>query len=117
MRRLDWRSVAYIALLSAAFVTAVTASWRYGARLDNAAYDYIFQHYSPAPWSTHSVLLAIDERTLDAYGGMPGVRKPLAERLRIVAKAAPKAVAIDIILAYAAHPQADADLAAALDGT
>jgi signal transduction histidine kinase len=114
MRRLDWRSVAYVALLSAAFAAGVAASWRYGARLDNYAYDYMFQAYQPRPWRTESALLDIDERTLAAYGGMRGLRKSLAEALRLLQSASPKAVAVDVILADRSEdPAVDAALAEA----
>jgi signal transduction histidine kinase len=117
MKRLDLRTAAYIGLLAASFVVAWAASVRYGARIDNYAYDYMFMHYRPPAWKTESVLLAIDERTLDAYGGMPGVRKPLAEGLRIVAGSSPKAVALDVILANAVNPQLDAELTDAIHAT
>lgn len=111
-----WKSTArYAALLGAAFAVAVVGSWLFGAPLDNAAYDGMFRHYQPRPWQPESVVLAIDEAALREYGGMPGMRRPLAEALRRVAGASPEAVAIDVILADPApDKQANAELADAL---
>jgi len=118
--RLNWKSTAsYIALLAAAFVVAVVGSWMFGAQLDNYAYDYMFRLYQPQPWQPQSELLAIDERTLSAIpGGIRGIRQPLAEALRLVAPAAPKAVAVDVILAERSQdPAVDAALAQAFQAT
>ena len=59
----------------------------------------MFRLYQPPAWQPQSILLAIDEPSLNAYGGVPGLRKPLAEALRLIAPASPKAVAVDLILA------------------
>src|SRR6516165_7449938 len=98
MRRPSGRTPGYAALRTAAFAVAVAASWRYGARVDNYAYDYMYQHYQPAPWQPESVILSIDEPTLSSVGGMGRIRRPLAEALRLVAAAKPKAVAVDVTL-------------------
>ena len=118
--RLNWKSTAsYVALLAAAFVVAVVGSWMFGAQLDNYAYDYMFRLYQPKPWVPQSVLLAIDERTLSSIpGGIHGIRRPLAEALRLVAPASPKAVAVDVILAERSQdPAVDAELAQAFHAT
>src|SRR5437870_1153012 len=100
MDRRGWKSAAsYAGLLAAAWLTAVAGSWRFGAPLDNAAYDYMFRRYEPALWQAQSVLLAIDETTLQATpGGMSGIRKPLAWAVRLLSGASPKVVAVDITL-------------------
>jgi signal transduction histidine kinase len=118
--RLNWKSTAsYVALLAAAFVVAVVGSWMFGAQLDNYAYDYMFRLYQPQPWQPQSVLLAIDERTLSSVpGGIHAIRQPLAEALRLVAPASPKAVAVDVILAERSQdPAVDAALAQAFQAT
>jgi signal transduction histidine kinase len=120
MPRLNWKSTAsYAGLLAAAFVVAVVGSWMFGAQLDNYAYDYMFRLYQPQPWQPQSVLLAIDERTLSStLGGIHGIRQPLAEALRLVAPASPKAVAVDVILAERSQdPAVDAALAQAFHAT
>ncbi|MGA2270396.1 MAG: CHASE2 domain-containing protein [Bryobacteraceae bacterium] len=120
MARLNWKSTAsYVALLAAAYLVGVAGSWIFGAQLDNYAYDYWFRLYQPKLWQPQSVLLAIDEPTLSTIrGGMHGIRKPLADALRLVAAASPKAVAVDVILAERSeNPAVDAALAEAFRST
>ncbi len=95
-----WKSTAtYAGLLAAAFAGGVALSYKFGAQLDNFAYDQMFLRYQPKPWTPQSVILAIDETTLAHFGGLAGIRKPLAEAMPLVAAAHPKAVAVDLILA------------------
>ncbi len=120
MERRGWkRTSAYVGLLAAVLVVAVAGSWKLGASLDNAAYDFMFRIYGPQPWQVQSIVLAIDEMTINSIsGGMYGVRKPLADALRLVAAAKPKAVAVDVILAEKREdPSADPALAQALCAT
>src|SRR5215469_15422435 len=111
-----WQSLAaYIALLAAAFVTASLAAEFFGDEVDNYAYDEMLRRYHPEPWQYKSAVLAIDERTLSAMGGIRGVRPPLAKALRIVSAAHPKAVAVDLTLADPnASAAIDDDLADAM---
>ncbi|HEY2016077.1 MAG TPA: CHASE2 domain-containing protein [Bryobacteraceae bacterium] len=113
------RTAAYVGLLATVYVVAVAGSWMFGSALDNAAYDFMFRLYQPPPWQTQSVLLAIDEDTINSIpGGMYGIRPPLADALRLVAKGHPKAVAVDVILAEKRDEStADPDLAQALCST
>ncbi len=91
-------TLAYIGLLAAAFVVAIVASWTpFGTRIDNYVYDSIFLLYQPPSWQTESIVLAIDEPSLAAFGGLPGLRLALADGLQLIAPAAPKAVAVDVI--------------------
>ena len=118
MLRLPRQSATYWALLAGVFVLAVTASWTsLGAQIDNDAYDWMFRLYQPHAWQPESILLAIDEPSLNAYGGVPGLRKPLAEALQIIASAAPKTVAVDLILTDRTDPEVDASLEDALRAT
>src|SRR5690242_16553927 len=119
MERRDWKQRARFAvLLAAAFAVAVTGSWLLGGPLNNAAYDFFFRLYRPAPWEKQSVVLAIDEDTLRATpDGMHGIRKTLSRALRLVAEARPKAVAVDVILADQRDAATDRDLAEALCST
>ena len=107
-------TLAYTGLLAAAFVVAIVASWMpLGTRIDNYVYDSIFLLYQPPSWQTESIVLAIDEPSLSAYGGLPGLRLALAEGLQRIAPAAPRAVAVDVI---PADNTADEPAAAALEG-
>src|SRR5580692_12609360 len=113
--RISRQTAIYWALLAASFALALTASWTsFGAQLDNDAYDVMFRLYPPPPWQPQSILLAIDEPSLNAYGGVPGLRKPLAAALRLTSAASPRAVAVDVILADNTDPAIDARLEDAL---
>ena len=91
-------TLAYVGLLAAAFVVAIVASWTpLGTRIDNYVYDSIFLLYQPPSWQTESIVLAIDEPSLAAFGGVPGLRLALADGLQLIAPAAPRAVAVDVI--------------------
>src|SRR5579872_3499399 len=98
MRRTRRQNLAYAALLAGAFLLAVSLSWIFGAQIDNYMYDAMLRHNPPA-WHTESVILALDERTLNTFGGIRGIRKALARGLELLASARPKAVAVDIDLA------------------
>ena len=112
------RTVAYTGLLAAAFLVAVTASWTpLGTRIDNYAYDSIFQLYRAQPWQTESIVLAIDELSLSTFGGRLGLRQSLADALQRIAAVSPKAVAVDAILADSHDAKSDDALEAALRAT
>jgi signal transduction histidine kinase len=115
MPRFSRQSAIYVALLAGSFALALTASWSgFGAQIDNDTYDWMFRLYQPHPWTPQSILLAIDEQSLSAYGGMRNLRAPLADALQLIAAASPKAVAVDLILADNGDPAIDQRLAAAL---
>jgi signal transduction histidine kinase len=106
-------AVAYWGLLAGAFLIAVAGSW-YFSQLDNYAYDFFLRAAPPAAWQPEAIILAIDEQTLVAEGGMRNLRAPLAEGLRLLAPVHPKAIAVDIILADRSDPATDAALASAI---
>lgn len=104
----------YIALLGSVFVLSLLASWKFGAQIDNYSYDEIFRLYEPATWKPQAVILAIDEPTILAAGGMLHIRHPLAQAVRLVAAAKPKVIAMDLILADAGDPVETRELSEAL---
>jgi signal transduction histidine kinase len=110
------KAATYVGLLAAAFALAVVVAMNFGAGVDNYAYDLWFRLYQQPSWQPESAILAIDDRTLDAAGGIHEIRRPLAAALRLVNAARPKAVAVDIILATR-NAGADEKLAGALDAT
>jgi signal transduction histidine kinase len=104
-----WR---YIGLLAGVFAVAWLASLDFGAQVDNYSYDEMFRRYQPKPWTPESVVLAIDEETLEATpGGMTHIRGRLAQALRVVDAAGPKAVVVDLILTDKRDPTEDQALA------
>jgi signal transduction histidine kinase len=115
MERRGWRrSAAYVGLLCAALVVSAWGSYYFGGLIDNWAYDFIFSRTNPKPWPKHSVILAIDERTLRDQGGMPNLRRMLAKALPLVNSAKPQAVVIDVILSDREDRAVDEALARAL---
>ena len=118
MQPVKRQSAVYWLLLAGSFVLAIAASWTsFGTQIDNDAYDWMFRLYRPTPWQTESILLAIDEQSLNAYGGVPGLRKPLATALDLIAAQSPRTVAVDLILADNTDPTVDAALQAAVKRT
>jgi signal transduction histidine kinase len=118
MPALRSHNLAYVGLLAGTFVTALVAGWTpLGTQIDDYVYDWIIRLYRPAPWSTDSIVLAIDEHSLQAFKGRLGLRKALADGLEQIASASPKAVAVDAILADEADQESDDRLEAALRKT
>jgi signal transduction histidine kinase len=116
--RVGWNSTAsYAGLLVASFALALFLSYILGPQINIYAYDSMFRAHRPAAIQAESVVLAIDELTLMECDGIRGIRRPIAQELRVLAAARPKAVAIDVILADKGHPEEDAALAAALQAT
>jgi signal transduction histidine kinase len=97
MRR-SLKTVEYVALLAGCLILAWVLSALSG-QLDKNAYDAIFRMYRPPDWQTQSIVLAIDEESYQASGEVRGLRGEMAQGLELIAKASPKAVAIDMILA------------------
>ena len=75
------KAATYLGLLAADFLAAVVVAINFGAGIDNYAYDLWFRIYNPPQWKPQSAILAIDDRTLDAFGDIHQIRKPLAEAL------------------------------------
>jgi len=115
MQRPGRQRAVYPALLGGALLVAVAASWTsFGTQIDNYAYDQMFRLYTPPRWQTESILLAIDQRSLNAYDGISHLRKPLAVALERIAAASPKTVAVDLILVDHTEPAVDARLETAM---
>jgi signal transduction histidine kinase len=115
MAALRRHNLAYAGLLAGTFLIGLAAGWTpLGAGIDNYVYDWILRLYHPRPWSTDSIVLAIDEHSLQAFKGRLGLRKALADGLNLISSVSPKAVALDAILADDTDPDSDDRLEAAL---
>ncbi len=91
-----WR---YSAALCAAAALAILLSWTpVGRQLDLWTYDLLLRLLPPAPAPSAAVILAIDERTLEASGGLLNLRRPVGEALQILAQHQPAVLAVDIVL-------------------
>ena len=117
--RVGWNSTAsYVGLLAASFALALFISYILGPQINDYAYDSMYRAYRPpSRCRPESVVLAIDELTLMQCGGIRGIRRPIAQALRLLAPGKPKVVAIDVILADQGDPADDAALAAAFHAT
>jgi signal transduction histidine kinase len=107
---------AYVALLGACLVVSVAGAWTaVGRQFDNGFYDFLLRAQPPPGGEAASIVLGIDEKTLRATrGGIRGIRTILADTLPRVARAGPRAVAVDVVLADPGASDAeDATLAAA----
>jgi len=112
------RTWGYILALAGCWVLAMVAGWTAIAnRIDNYVYDWMFQLLPPQSSAPQSIILAIDDATYDAIGGVTGYRMVLAEALDHLAAAGPKAVAVDLVLADAGDPVKNARLEAAMRRT
>ncbi len=112
------RDAAKYALVSAAArALGLSAGWSpWGRAIDLWAYDFLLRLHPPEPAPSASVILAIDEQTLDAHGGLLHLRAPLAKALETVCRHEPAAVAIDIILSEPGEADANHALEKALAG-
>ena len=68
-------------------------------QIDRFAYDLFLRLDPPLARPSQAVILAIDEPSLEVFGGLLQLRKPLAKGLRAISRHEPAAVAIDIVLA------------------
>jgi signal transduction histidine kinase len=96
----------------------MVAAWTpLGTQIDNDAYDWILRAHGRSASPAQSVIVAFDDETLNAIGGMRNLRTALAGGLEIISRAQPAAVAVDIVLANHDTPGGDAYLARTLSRT
>ncbi len=112
------RNLVYIAVLAGCFAAGTLAGWTaLAARVDHYAYDLMTQMTPVKNAESSSVVVAIDEETLRARGGMRNIRPILTQTLEQIDAAQPKAVALDVILSDKGDDAEDARLEAALHDT
>ncbi len=105
----------YGAVLTAAAALGLALGWsNAGVQVDRWAYDLLLRLHTPPPQRSSCLIVAIDEESLDAYGGVAGVRAPLAAAIETLARYQPAALAIDIVLSEPRSPQENAPLEKAL---
>ena len=106
----EWLVVALLATLAVTFLAmgAVTQ------RADNLAYD-VLSKLATRPTPDDILIVAIDNRSIEAIGRWPWPRARHTALLDQLAKADPKAIAYDVLFVDPdASPQTDIDLAAAM---
>jgi signal transduction histidine kinase len=107
----------YAGVLAICFALGIAAGFNpLAVHIDQYAYNLLLsgQHDT---WTPRSVVVAIDEATLEAGHGMRGIRTILAQTLDRLAVAEPNAVALDVTLHDEVDPAEDARLAASLRAT
>lgn len=88
-----------------------------GRQIDTDAYDWLFRLWPERPASSESILLSIDESSLNELGGIFKMRAILAAGLERISRVSPKVVAIDLTLADAGDPEDDRRLQSAMANT
>jgi signal transduction histidine kinase len=110
--------IGYIAILAATLALAILLGWTaLAAQIDDYAYDWMFRLHPPAQLAPHCVILAIDDASYGAMGGVRAYRTMLAKALELMAAAPPKVVAVDMVLADHGDPAEDAHLLRAMQAT
>jgi signal transduction histidine kinase len=92
-------TLGYVTILSATLALAILAGWTaLAAQIDDYGYDWMFRLNPPAAVTPHCVILAIDDATFNAMGGVGGYRSMWTTAFDLVKRAHPKAVALDVVL-------------------
>ena len=112
---LSKQTLGYIGILAAALLIAVISGrTSVASAIDDYAYDWMFRLRSPAPVAPRCMILAIDDPTFSAMGGVQGYRRMLATALELLTPAEPKVIAVDMVLADKENPAEDERLARAM---
>ena len=112
------RTLGYMAVVAVTIAIAIVLGWTpLASQIDDYAYDWMFRLSPPAPAPLHSLILAIDDATFSAMGGVRAYRAMLARSLELLAPVQPKVVAIDMVLADHEDPQEDDRLRRAMQAT
>src|ERR1041385_5120341 len=104
--------------VAASFVVAVAilllSFTTYFAELNSTAYDFALRAAGPVSPLSPTVIVAIDEESLDRVGMWPWSRDKIAHLLDGVTTGKPRAIALDIVLDNETSKEADYALAAAI---
>ncbi len=108
---------AYWGALTICLAVAVAGGWTGpAARFDDYFYDWMLAVYAQADPAPATIVLAIDDATLSAYGGQRSLRPILARAVRLASAARPRVLAIDVLLTDPTIPADDGALEEALAG-
>ncbi len=112
------RTLGYAAVVAGTLALAIVLGWTgFASQIDDDAYDVMFRLHPPEATVPHSMILAIDDATFAAMGGVRAYRTMLAQALETLAPAGPKVVAIDMVLADRTDRADDDRLSRAMQGT
>jgi signal transduction histidine kinase len=112
------QALGYAGIIAASLGIAIV-SGRTGLakRIDDSAYDSMFRSHPPSAIQPHCMVLAIDDATFSAMGGVREYRTMLTKALDFLAPVNPKVVAIDMVLADKQVATEDEPLAQAMHAT
>ena len=92
-------TLGYIAIIAVTLTIAILLGWTaLAAQIDDDAYDWMFRLHPPASSAPHSLILAIDDATFSAMGGVGGYRAMWTKAFELLKRANPRAVALDVVL-------------------
>jgi signal transduction histidine kinase len=112
------RTLGYAGVVAASLVIGiVSGSTSLAKQIDDSAYDWMFRLFPPPATKPHCIILAIDDATYAAMGGVRADRTILATGLELLAAAHPKVVGIDMVLADETVPSEDIPLERAMQAT
>ncbi len=115
---LNKRTLGYAGIVAASLVIGIVSGWTsLATQIDDYAYDWMFRLFPPAATKPHCMILAIDDATFGAMGGVREYRTMLATGLELLAPGHPKVVGIDMVLADKAVPTKDDRLERAMQAT
>ncbi len=112
------RIFGYAAVLAVTLAVAIVLGWTsLASQIDDDAYDIMFRLHPPPASPPHCLILAIDDATYGAMGGVRAYRSMLAKALELLAPVQPKVVAIDMVLADQEDAPEDDRLLRAMQST
>lgn len=112
------QALGYAGIIALSLGIAIVSGWTgLAARIDDSAYDSMFRWHPPTAIQPHCIILAIDDATFSAMGGVREYRTMLAKALDFLAPVNPKVVAIDMVLADQQVATEDEPLAHAMHAT
>ena len=112
------RTFGYVAVLAVTLALAIALGWTaFAAQIDEYGYDWMFRLNPPAAAKPHCLILAIDDATYSAMGGVRAYRTMLAKALELLTPVQPKVVAIDMVLADKEDAPEDDRLRRAMQAT
>lgn len=107
----------WLAVIAAGLAALIVCMTPLATQIDNYGADWLFRLHRPEPWTPQSAILAMDDDSYNFMNGTRDLRGKLAQALRIVSRANPRAIAIDVVLSDAADPEQNQELASAIRGS
>ena len=96
-------------------VAILLLSWTtYFAQLNSSAYDFTLRLAGPISPSSPTVIVAIDEDSIDRIGSWPWSRDKIARLIERIQSAGPKTIAVDLLLDDTKTDEEDRALDAAI---